>query len=570
MRSCFREMIAGTTPTLTLPLKGRECHGTPSPSGGQGHTWSEARRGWGWFGKRRQILLCSIAIALVLTTAPAPAAELRIGLSGEVTSLDPHLLASQPNLTVGRHVFESLTDVDAQTRLIPGLAESWRAIDATTWEFRLRRGVRFHDGSDFSAEDAAFSMQRPLSIKGSPGGFASYVRAIASATAVDAHTLRIKTKYPYGALPEDINSILIVSKKHALNAGPEDFDAGRAMVGTGPYRFVRYQRGDRLELARHDGWWGKAPAWDRVTLRVIPADPSRTAALLSGELDAIEHVPSADIKNINKNNKLRVTQSTSWRTILLHLDQYRAQPPGVTDAGGKPLAHNPFMDLRVRQAISKAINRNAIAERVMEGLAVPAANIVSPGVFGHNAALKAEVYDVEGAKKLLAAAGYPNGFHVTLAGPNNRYINDEQVLQTVAQLLTRAGITTRVEAMPMSAFLGRVRKEETAFALLGWGSFAADLALRSLVATPNADKGYGAWNWGRYANPKVDALMEQALTSVDRPKREALAREANTLAMNDLAFIPLHHQVVSWAMRAGLNYTPRTDEFTFAHHFTPR
>jgi len=563
MRSRFGKMIAVTTPTLTLPLKGRESRGTPSPSGG--------RRGWGWFSKHCRILLGSIAIALFLTTTPAPAAELRIGLSGEVSSLDPHLLASQPNLTVGRHVFESLTDVDPQTKLIPGLAESWRAIDAITWEFKLRRGVKFHDGSDFTAEDAAFSMQRPLSIKGSPGGFASYVRAIESATAVDAHTLRIKTKYPYGALPEDINSILIVSRKIATNAGPEDFDAGRAMVGTGPYKFVRYQRGDRLELARHEGWWGKArPSWDRVTLRVIPADPSRTAALLSGELDVIEHVPSADIKNINKNNNLRVAQTTSWRTILLHLDQYRAQAPGVTDASGKPLGKNPFMDLRVRQAISKAINRAAIAERVMEGLAVPANNIVSPGVFGHNAALKAEAYDVEGAKKLLAAAGYPNGFHVTLAGPNNRYINDEQILQTVAQLLTRAGIQTRVEAMPMSAFLGRVRKEETSFALLGWGSFAADLALRSLVAAPNPEKGYGAWNWGRYANPKVDALMEQALASVDRNKRETLAREANTLAMNDLAFIPLHHQVVSWAMRAGLNYTPRTDEFTFAHHFTPR
>jgi len=513
------------------------------------------------------------ALLLTLVFGQGIAAELRIGLSGEVTSLDPHLLASQPNLTVGRHVFESLTDVDPQTRLIPGLAERWRAIDATTWEFNLRRGVKFHDGSDFTAGDAAFSLQRPLSIKGSPGGFASYVRAIASVTAVDAHTLRIKTRYPYGALPEDINSILIVSQKHALNAGPEDFDAGRAMIGTGPYKFLKYQRGDRLELARNDLWWGKAPAWpswDRVTLRVIPADPSRTAALLSGELDVIEHVPSADIKNINKNNKLVTTQTTSWRTILLHLDQYRAQPPGVTDANGKALTKNPFMDLRVRQAISKAINRAAIAERVMEGLAVPAANIVSPGVFGHNAALKAEAYDPEGAKRLLTEAGYPNGFRVTLAGPNNRYINDEQVLQTVAQLLTRAGITTRVEAMPMSAFLGRVRKEDTSFALLGWGSFAADLALRSLVAAPNPDKGYGAWNWGRYANPKVDALMEQALASVDRPQREALAREANTLAMQDLAFIPLHHQVVSWAMRAGLGHTPRTDEFTFAHHFTPR
>lgn len=517
----------------------------------------------------RAALLC-IALALHPAITMAAAGELRIGLSGEVTSLDPHFLAAQPNLTVGRHVFESLTDVDPQTKLIPGLAERWRALDATTWEFNLRRGVKFHDGSPFTAEDAAYSLERPLSIKGSPGGFASYVRSIASVTVVDAHTLRIKTKYPYGALPEEINSILIVSKKHALNAGPEDFDSGRALIGTGPYRFVRYLRGDRLELARYDGWWGPRPAWDKVTLRVVTSDPSRTAALLAGDLDAIEHVPSADIKNLHKNNKLRVMQTTSWRTILLHVDQYRAHPPGITDASGNPLPKNPFMDLRVRRALSKAINRVAIAERVMEGLAVPAANIVSPGVFGHNAALKAEPYDLAGAKRLLAEAGYPNGFRVTLAGPNNRYINDEQVLQTVAQLLTRVGIQTRVEAAPMSAYLGRVRKGDTSFALLGWGTFAADLALRSLVATPDPEKGWGAWNWGRYSNPQVDRLMAQALASVDRAQREALAREANTLAMNDLAFIPLHHQIVSWAMRADLNYTPRTDEFTFAHHFTPR
>lgn len=515
------------------------------------------------------VLLCT-AFLLHAASARAAAHELRIGLSGEVTTLDPHFLAAQPNLTVARHVFESLTDVDPQTRLIPGLAERWRALDATTWEFNLRRGVKFHDGSPLTAEDVAFSLARPLSIKGSPGGFASYVRAVASTAIVDAHTLRVKTRYPYGALPEDLNSILIVSKKAAQNAGPEDFDAGRAMIGTGPYRFVRYQRGDRLELARHDGWWGQRPAWAKVTLRIVPADPSRTAALLSGELDAIEHIPSADIKKLNKNNKLNIIQTTSWRTIVLHLDQYRRQPPGLTDTAGKPLAGNPFMDLRVRRAISKAINRNAIAERVMEGLAVPAANIVAPGVFGHNAALQAEPYDPAGAKRLLAEAGYPNGFRVTLTGPNNRYINDEQVLQAVAQGLTRIGIATRVEAAPMSAFLGRVRKEDTSFALLGWGSFAADLALRSLVAAPDGDKGHGAWNWGRYANPKVDALMAQALASIDRKQRETLAREANTLAMHDLAVIPLHHQVVSWAMRAGLSYTPRTDEFTLAQHFAPR
>lgn len=516
--------------------------------------------------RSRIVLLLSAALFAATTLA----ADLRIGLSGEVTTLDPHFLATQPNLTVGRHLFESLTEVDAQAKLVPGLAERWRAVDATTWEFTLRRGVKFHDGSDFTAEDAVFSLTRPLSIKGTPGGFASYVRAIASVTATDAHTLRIKTKVPYGALPEDLNSILIVARKSAPNAGPEDFDSGRAAVGTGPFRFAKYLRGDRIELVRHDAYWGARPAWDKVILRILPTDPSRTAALLAGELDVIEHVPSADIRKLRTDKKLRILQTTSWRTLLLTLDQVHAQPPGVTGKDGKPLAKNPFTDLRVRQAMSRAINRAAITERVMEGLAVPAANLVSPGIFGHDPALKPEAYDPEGAKRLLAEAGYPNGFKVTLAGPNNRYINDDQVLQAVAQGLTRIGIDTRVEAAPMSAFLARVRRDEVGFALLGWGSFAADLALRALVAAPNADKGYGAWNWGSHANAQVDARMEQALASVDRNRREALAREASTLAMRDLAVIPLYHQIVSWAIRADLEYTPHTAEFTLAHHFRPR
>jgi peptide/nickel transport system substrate-binding protein len=502
-------------------------------------------------------------------TSAAPAAELRIGLSADVTSLDPHFLAAQPNLTVGRHIFDSLTHVDERARIVPGLAESWRALDATTWEFKLRRGVRFHDGTEFTAHDAAFSLERPLAIKGSPGSYATYVKPIVKREVVDAHTLRVTTAAPYGALPEDINSILIVSRKAAAAATTEDFDAGRALIGTGPYRFVRYARGDRVELARNDAYWEGRPAWNKVTLRILPSDPARTAALLAGDIDVIEHVPTADIARLRKHPQLRLEQTVSWRTIFLHVDQYRKQPPAVVVKDGKA-APNPFMDPRVRRAMSKAINRQALAERIMEGLAIPAGNIVSPGVFGHNTELKPEAYDPDGAKKLLAEAGYPNGFAVTLMGPNNRYINDEQVLQACAQMLARVGIRTAVEAAPMSVFLARVRGQETSFALLGWGSFAADLALRSLIASPNAEKGHGTWNWGRYSNAKLDALVEQALGTVDRGKREALAREAGALAMREVALIPLHHQIVSWAMRKNLAYTPRIDEFTLAHHFRPQ
>jgi peptide/nickel transport system substrate-binding protein len=510
------------------------------------------------------------SVMLACCGALAHAADLRIGLSADVTTMDPHFLASQPNLTVGYHVFDALTHVDEKARLIPGLATSWRAVDATTWEFKLRQGVKFHDGSDLTAEDVLFSLERPLNIKGSPGGFAAYVRAITGKEIVDKQTIRLKTATPYGALPEDLNSIMIVSKKIAASAVPEDFESGRATIGTGPYKFVRFARGDRVEYLRNDSYWGGRPAWEKLTLRIMPIDPVRTAALLSGELDAIEHVPSADKEKLSKNKQLRLEQTVSWRTIFLHLDQYRNQPPLLTDAAGKPLTKNPFMDVRVRRAMSMAINRAAIAERVMEKLAVPAANIVSPGVFGYNPQLKPEAYKPDGAKKLLADAGYPNGFTVTLSGPNNRYINDEQVLQAVAQMLTRIGIHTKVEALPLNAYLGKVRKEETSFSLLGWGSFAGDLALRSILATPSPEKGWGAWNWARYSNAKMDQLLGQSLASVDIKQRETFARDATAVALTDVAVIPLHHQIVSWAMKSNISYVPRTDEFTFAHLFKLR
>ena len=319
-----------------------------------------------------------------------------------------------------------------------------------------------------------------------------------------------------------------------------------------------------------DNYWGVRPAWEKLTLRILPTDPVRTAALLSGELDVIEHVPSADRERLSKNKDLRIDQAISWRTIFLHLDQYRNNPPLITDSAGKPLGKNPFMDIRVRRAMSMAINRQAIVDRVMEKLAVPAANSVSPGVFGHNGDLKPEVYNPDGAKKLLGEAGYPNGFTVTLSGPNNRYINDEQVLQAVAQMLSRIGINTKVEALPLNAFLGKVRKEETSFNMLGWGSFAGDLALRSLLATPNPERAWGAWNWGRSSNAKLDQMIAQSLGTVDAKAREAVARDAAALAMSTVPVIPLHHQIVTWAMKANISYTPRTDEFTFAHLFKPR
>ncbi len=483
--------------------------------------------------------------------------------------MDPHFIAAQPNLTAQHHIFDTLVRTDERSRPVPGIA-TWRTPDPLTWEFTLRKGVKFHDGSELTTEDVVFSLDRPFTIKGSPGGFQTYVRPIVAKEIVDRYTVRLKTAAPYGALLQDLSEVMIVSKKAAAQATGEDFDRGKAAIGTGPYKLARFARGDRIEFTRHDDYWGGRLPWDKVTLLILPSDPVRTAALLSGQVNAVEHVPTADIARLRKNAAFRLEQTVSWRTIFLHVDQSRDRPPGVLSKTGKPLEKNPFRDIRVRQAMSKAINRQAIVERVMEGLAVPAGNVLSPSVIGHDPAVKPEPYDPEGARKLLAAAGYPDGFAVTIATPNNRYINDEQVAQTVAQMLARVGIATKVEAMPLSVYFGKARGKEFGVALLGWGSRAADLALRSLVATANPDKGYGTWNWGGYSNPRLDELVTQSLGTVDPAKRETLARSASALAAREVAFIPLHYQVVTWAMRNNLSYAARTDEFTFAHHFKPK
>jgi len=291
--------------------------------------------------------------------------------------------------------------------------------------------------------------------------------------------------------------------------------------------------------------------------------------LLSGDLDLIEQVPTADLQRIQRDGRLETAQKVSWRTIFFHLDQHE-RAPGLTDKAGKPLARNPFRDARVRRALSQAIDRRVIAERLMDGAALPASNLVSPPVFGYAQDLKPDVYDPQGAKRLLAEAGYPDGFAMTLSATNNRYVNDEQIAQAVAQMLARVGIRVRVEAFPVNVYLPKGAKGDFAFAMLGWGSFSGDLALRSLVATADAKRGFGAFNWSGYSNPKVDELLERAFATVDEKAREALAREAMRAAMRDHAVIPLHHQVATWAMKRSFAYAPRTDEFTFAHHVRPR
>ncbi|HEY4315999.1 MAG TPA: ABC transporter substrate-binding protein [Herbaspirillum sp.] len=530
------------------------------------------------FRKRLAMLALALALAPVLAVtalaglapAAADAAELKIGLFADISTLDPHFNNIAPNVAMSTHLFDALVNVDADGHLVPGLATSWKTINPTTWEFKLRHGVKFHDGSEMTAEDVVFSLDRPATLTNSPGPFTSYTKQIVAKQIVDPYTVRLKTATPYGPLALDVSTIFIVSKKAALHATQEDFNSGKALIGTGPFKFSKFTRGDRVELVRNDAYWGPKSDWDKVTFRILTSDGARLAALLAGEVDAIDNVPPADVADVRKNPKFTLVQKTSWRTIFWTLDQSRDVSPDITGKDGKPLAKNPLKDIRVRQAISKAINRQALTSRTLDGLGVPASNIVAPGILGYAGALKVEQFDPEGAKKLLAAAGYPNGFNLTLHGPNNRYINDERVVQTVAQFLSRVGIASKVETLPLSVYFGKARTGAFSMALLGWGTLAGDFGLRTLVGTANPDTGWGTWNWGHYSNPKVDKLVQSSLASVDPKDREQFAEQAAVAALQDYALIPLHHQYATWALRKGLQYTPRIDEFTLAQQFHPQ
>jgi peptide/nickel transport system substrate-binding protein len=528
----------------------------------------------------KQIALAALAASFVASAngQELKSQELKIGLSAEPSAMDPHFHNLTPNNSLLKHIFERLTDHDENQLVKPGLAASWHTIDDSTWEFKLRPGVKFTDGADFTANDVIYSFCRAPRVENSPSSFAIYSRSITDMTAPDPLTLIMRTAGPYPLLPTEVSTIAILSAK-ANGAGQvtfdrqeckgvgvypktEAFNAGQATVGTGPYKLVRFSKGDRIILERNDGYWGEKPPWQRVIFRPITSAGPRVAALLAGDVDLIENVPNQDLERIKANPNYKVVQGLSARVIYLHFDYIDDAPPGVADAGSK----NPFRDKRVREAISKAIDRDAIVARIMGGVALPAAELLPPQMFGANRDAKPAKADPEGAKKLLAEAGYPNGFTLVLATPNDRYVNDAQIAQAVAQMLARIGLKVSVDAMTSSQFFAKRTKRDFGFWLAGWISDTGDMSaqLKPLAATPDRDKGWGTTNPGGYSNREVDALLEKALGTIDDTKRAALLAQASRIAMADYGVLPLHFEMTTWAMRKELAYTPRVDQNTQA------
>jgi peptide/nickel transport system substrate-binding protein len=512
------------------------------------------------------------ALCGLFVSATVFAQELVMGLSTPVTSLDPHFHNLTPNNNVADHFFESLVGKDAKEHLRPLLAESWKAVNETTWEVKLRKGVKWHDGSDLTADDVVASIKRIPNVPNSPASFATYTRPLKDVSAVDKLTVRFVTERAHPLLPNDLVAIRIVPAKLAATVKTEEFNRGKAVIGTGPFKFKEYVAGDRVVLERNEAYWGAKPHWKTVRMRMITNSAARVAALLAGDVQMIEAVPTADAARLSKDARVNVASAVSNRIIYLHLDSDRAVSPFITAKDGKPLDRNPFKDVRVRKAVSLALDRDAIVSRIMEGQAQSAGQLLPDFFPGTSKKLPPPKQDLEQARKLLAEAGYPNGFAVTLHSPNNRYINDEKVAQAVASFLTRAGIDTKLEAMPSNVFFSRAGKLEFSFLLAGWGAETGETSspLRALIGTFSTQTGMGQANRGRFSDPGVDALILSAMTNIDDTKRNLMLAAACDKAIGELqAIVPVQYEVSSWGLRKGLAYTGRSDQYTYAMEVRP-
>jgi peptide/nickel transport system substrate-binding protein len=511
-----------------------------------------------------------LAAGLALAGA-AEARELRIGLGSEPSSMDPHYQILHPNEMVARHVFEPLVFMDPRMRLAPGLATAWRPDGDNAWIFELREGVRWHDGTPFTAEDVVATIARAPNVPNSPASYALYTRDIASIEVQAPHRMRFVTNGPAPALPALLAQLYVIQRQAGATATTADFNAGRVMVGTGAYRFGSWRSGDRIAYTANPDYWGGPQPWTAVTVRPIVNPGARVAALLAGDLDVIDSVPPADRVRLARTPGVVLAETGSNLVMFLNIDHDRDRSPFVFDAAGQPMDRNPLKDLRVRRAISLAINRAALVERVMDGSAVPASQMAPEGFFGFNPDLRPDPFDLDQARRLLAEAGYPNGFSLTIHGPNNRYVNDDKVVQAVAQMLTRIGIRAQVETMPLNVYFTRAQRRDFSLFLTGWSATTGDpsVPLSIVIHTYDDNLRLGNANRGRYSNAEVDRVIRAALTTVDPPRREALLREASALSVRDLAIVPLYVENYVWATRTNTRFIPRADGRTNAIYAMP-
>ena len=514
-------------------------------------------------------LFCATALA-----TSASAQTLTIGVRGGPDSIDPHFTATGTHAEALKHVFDTLVWSGDGLELEPRLAESWKAIDDSTWEFKLRRGVKFHDGSDFTAADVKFSIER-IPVVAGPNPTTIYVRRVKETKIIDPLTVHVVTDGPAPTLPNDFIRLFIVSSKAAAGltkeSANEAFNSGKAAVGTGPYKYVSWQPKGDLVLARNDGFWGAKEPWARHVRKEIANDAARVAQLKAGQLDLITRVPASDVDTLKRDPKINVQIIDTVYVFNVELD-LRDKPLNVTAKDGSPLEKNPLQDLRVREAMDLAIDRKALAEVAMEGLGKPVNQMVTPSIFGYNKSLGERKYDPAAARKLLAAAGYPNGFRIQFSFTQDRLPGDRQVGTSIAQMLAAIGIDAQANAQPAAVFFPARTRGEYSMSMSGWGTLTgeAHYTLSSLAHSNDKDKKMGAFNVLGYKNPVMDKLLQDAAVEMDLAKRRKYLEDANALLEKDRQRLPIVAVGSAWAMQKDkVTIKPRVDEDTLAMNIKP-
>jgi peptide/nickel transport system substrate-binding protein len=411
--------------------------------------------------------------ALLALAAPAAAQRLlTIGAQTPPSALDPHYHNTQNNNQVARMVFEPLFELDTHAQPQPRLARSMRMVDELTWEVKLNTAARFHDGTPFQAEDIAFTFARVPTVPNSPALFTSAVRTISAIEVVDAGTVLLRTREPNPLMHFDMAAPVILSRRiHGPQPTTAEFNSGRLMIGTGPYRYVDYRQGERLELAKNEAWHQPPEPWDRVVYRFIPQAASRTAALLANEVDLIDYVPVQDVPRLRQDARFSLFEVDSITYVYLAPDAMREASPFVTDRQGRPLPANPLADRRVREALSLSIPRQQIAERLYSGLASPSDQFAAPVAEHRLEGLGPLPFDPARARALLAEAGFGQGFRMTIHGPNGFFPSDDNLLQALAQAFTRIGIETQVQALPPATLFSRATNRDFSMFMTYFSSY---------------------------------------------------------------------------------------------------
>jgi peptide/nickel transport system substrate-binding protein len=513
----------------------------------------------------RRLGLAAAAALLAFGVGMAEARTVRWSAAGDANTLDPHAQNIGTVAAVLQQMYDALILRNPDLTLRPGLALSWEQQEPNRWRFTLRQGVRFHEGEAFTADDVVFSITRALA---PTSNFGIFVDTVDRAVAVDAHTVDLITKIPDPILPNKIASIYMMSRSWAEKHNAirpqntrarEEMHTARNANGTSGFRLVSREQDVRTVMARNDDWFGwregatvPGTAAGNVTelvFRPIASDPTRIAALLSGEVEFVLDPPLQDLARLRAAGNIRVLEGPEIRTIFLAMDTFRDELL-YSDVRGR----NPLRDLRVRQALYHAIDIQAIHRTTMRGQSIVTGTFFPPQVNGYIESQDVRLpYDPARARALLSEAGFPNGFGITLDCPNNRYVNDEQICQAIAAMWARVGVRTNVKAQPLAPFFAQIQRDDTSIYLLGWGVPMLDAlySFQSLLATRNGEQGDGIWNYGRYSNPQLDALITRMKTQTG-PERTAAIHEALRIYREDVPHIPLHHQMIPWAMRSNI------------------